>query len=76
MKFWCSTAFMNTPQLPEVARMLDEAGYYGALISDHVIYPQELKSPYPYSPHPDGRPIWSPRRPGRTPGCSSEPWPR
>jgi probable F420-dependent oxidoreductase len=60
MKFWCSTAFMNSPQLPEVARMLDEAGYYGALVSDHLIYPKELKSPYPYSPHPDGRPIWEP----------------
>jgi probable F420-dependent oxidoreductase len=40
--------------------MLDEAGYYGALVSDHLIYPKELKSPYPYSPHPDGRPIWEP----------------
>jgi len=60
MKFWCSTAFMSSPQLPPVARMLDEAGYHGALVSDHVIYPKQLSSPYPYSPHPDGRPIWEP----------------
>lgn len=60
MKFWCSTAFMSSPQLPPVARMLDENGYHGAFVSDHVIYPKELRSPYPYSPHPDGRPIWAP----------------
>jgi probable F420-dependent oxidoreductase len=58
MKFWCSTAFMSSPQLPPVAKMLDEAGYHGALVSDHLVYPKELKSPYPYSPFPDGRPIW------------------
>ena len=60
MKFWCSTAFMSSKELPEVAKMLDDAGYHGALVSDHLIYPKDLKSPYPYSPHPDGRPIWEP----------------
>ena len=60
MKFWCSTAFMSSPELPAVARMLDEAGYHGALVSDHLVYPKDLRSPYPYSPHPDGRPIWEP----------------
>ena len=60
MKFWCSTAFMSSPELPKVAQMLDQAGYHGALMSDHVIYPKELRTPYPYSPHPDGRPIWDP----------------
>lgn len=58
MKFWCSTAFMSSPQLPAVARMLDESGYHGAVVSDHLVYPKELKSAYPYSPFPDGRPIW------------------
>jgi probable F420-dependent oxidoreductase len=60
MKFWCSTAFMSSPELPAVARMLDESGYHGALVSDHLVYPRDLNSPYPYSPHPDGRPIWEP----------------
>lgn len=60
MKFWSSTAFMSSPELPAVAKMLDESGYHGAMLSDHVIYPRDLKSPYPYSPHPDGRPIWEP----------------
>ena len=60
MKFWCSTAFMSSGELPAVATMLDDAGYHGAMVSDHLIYPRDLKSPYPYSPHPDGRPIWEP----------------
>jgi len=60
MKFWASTAFMNSESLIDVARLLDEAGYHGVMISDHICYPQELKSPYPYSPYPDGRPIWEP----------------
>ena len=60
MKFWASTAFMRSDELIDVARMLDDAGYHGVMVSDHVCYPRELKSPYPYSPHPDGRPIWEP----------------
>ena len=60
MKFWASTAFMRSDELIDVARMLDEAGYHGVMVSDHVCYPRELKSPYPYSPHEDGRPIWEP----------------
>jgi probable F420-dependent oxidoreductase len=57
MKFWCGTAFMRTPELPQVARMLDDAGYDGIVTSDHLIYPRELSSPYP---SPSGRPFWAP----------------
>lgn len=57
MEFWCGTAFMKTEEAPAVARMLDEAGYDGMLCSDHLIYPRDLKSPYP---SPTGRPMWSP----------------
>jgi len=51
---------MRSDELIDVARMLDDAGYHGVMVSDHVCYPRELKSPYPYSPHEDGRPIWEP----------------
>lgn len=60
MKFWCATAFMQTPELVPIARLLDEAGYHGLMVSDHLVYPRQLESKYPYSPHPDGRPIWEP----------------
>ena len=58
MKFWCATAFMQSKELVHIAQLLDEAGYHGLMISDHLVYPKELSSKYPYSPHPDGRPIW------------------
>ena len=60
MKFWCATAFMNTTELVHISTLLDQAGYHGLLISDHLCYPKELTSKYPYSPHEDGRPIWEP----------------
>jgi probable F420-dependent oxidoreductase len=60
VKFWAVTAFMRSDELVDVARLLDEAGYYGVTVSDHIFYPRELASPYPYSPYPDGRPIWEP----------------
>lgn len=60
MKFWCATAFMNTAELVHISKMLDRAGYHGLMVSDHLCYPRELTSKYPYSPHPDGRPIWAP----------------
>ena len=60
MKFWCATAFMSTSELVHISTLLDRAGYHGLMVSDHLLYPQELTSKYPYSPHPDGRPIWDP----------------
>jgi probable F420-dependent oxidoreductase len=49
---------MRTTELPAIARMLDEAGYHGMMISDHLIYPRHLRSSYPYSD--DGSPMWQP----------------
>ncbi|MBM3638182.1 MAG: TIGR03619 family F420-dependent LLM class oxidoreductase [Actinobacteria bacterium] len=58
MKFWSATAFMDARQLITVSRLLDEAGYHGIMVSDHLVYPKVLESKYPYSPYPDGRPMW------------------
>ncbi len=60
MKFWCASAFIGTTELVGLARQLDEHGYHGLMVSDHLMYPRQLGSRYPYSPHPDGRPIWEP----------------
>jgi hypothetical protein len=64
MRFWCSTAFIGAPELPHVARMLDEAGYHGALVSGGIIYPKDLRTPYPYPPHPGSPTPPSGGRPG------------
>lgn len=63
MRFWCSTASLRATEHPHVARMLDEAGYHGALLSGGIIYPKNLRTPSPYAPHPDGRPSWVPETP-------------
>ncbi len=63
MRFWCSTAFTPPAELIAIARALDRAGYHGVLTSDHQVYPRNLSSAYPYSPHPDGRPTWDPETP-------------
>ena len=63
MKFWASTAFTDPSQYVHLARACDEAGIHGLMMSDHQIYPKVLQRPYPYSPYPDGRPIWEPETP-------------
>ncbi len=51
---------MDPVELIGISTLLDEAGYHGLMVSDHLVYPRKLESKYPYSPHPDGRPIWEP----------------
>ena len=34
MKFWCGTAFMRTPELPAVARMLEKFELLGPRFDD------------------------------------------
>jgi probable F420-dependent oxidoreductase len=63
MRFWVATAFMEPRSLVPLARLLDEYGFHGLMVSDHLVYPRQLESRYPYSPHPDGRPIWEPDTP-------------
>lgn len=57
MQFWCGTPFMKPTDAPAVARMVDEAGYHGMICADHLIYPRDLRSPYP---SPTGKPGWPP----------------
>jgi len=56
MQFWCGTAFLPTRDIPTVAALLDRSGFYGITTSDHMIYPRELRSPYPTG----GKPPWPP----------------
>ena len=63
MKFWCATAWVDPTVLVGIAQLVDHAGYHGLMASDHLVFPRELASPYPYSPHPDGRPVWDENAP-------------
>lgn len=61
MRFWQAVAFLPTDQLLDVARAADELGFHGIMISDHVFFPKDLQSAYPYSP--TGAPVWEPSTP-------------
>ena len=56
MKFWQVASFSEPDQLLDIARGAEEAGFHGLLLSDHLFFPGELKSKYPYSE--DGKPMF------------------
>jgi probable F420-dependent oxidoreductase len=58
MKFWASTSFSPPEHYVPLAKAADDAGVHGILCSDHIFYPRDLSTPYPYSG--DGSPIWPP----------------
>jgi len=60
MRFHQAVAFLETDQLLELSKACDDTGYAGMYLCDHIFFPKELGSRYPYSPHQDGSPIWSP----------------
>lgn len=58
MKFAISTAFSPIDELCRLAEAADRAGYDMVAVSDHVVHPKEIKSPYPYTA--DGSLRWKP----------------
>ncbi|UXA04999.1 TIGR03619 family F420-dependent LLM class oxidoreductase [Mycobacterium sp. SMC-2] len=58
MKFYISSAFLDTREIIELARAADELGYDGIGIPDHVLNLETLDTPYPYTK--DGQRRWQP----------------
>ena len=58
MKFYISTAYLDSKEIVEIARAADELGYDGIGIPDHVVNLETLKTPYPYTR--DGQRRWQP----------------
>ncbi len=58
MKFYISSAFLNTREIVELAKAADELGYDGIGIPDHVVNLEVLDTPYPYTK--DGSRRWQP----------------
>ena len=56
MRFYVSTAFLDTAEAVEVARAADDLGYEGMAIPDHVVNLETLRTPYPYTK--DGKRRW------------------
>jgi alkanesulfonate monooxygenase SsuD/methylene tetrahydromethanopterin reductase-like flavin-dependent oxidoreductase (luciferase family) len=61
MKFWQSASFSEPDQLVEIAKLAEEVGFDGVLVSDHLFFPEKLVSKYPYTP--DGVPGFTPETP-------------
>ena len=61
MKFWQAVSFTEIDQLVEVAKLVEQVGFDGILVSDHLFFPEKLGSKYPYTP--DGVPGFTPETP-------------
>lgn len=68
MKFYVSSAFLNTPEIIEIAKAADELGYDGIGIPDHVVNLETLQTPTPIPRTGSGDGSRSPT--GPTPGSS------
>lgn len=61
MDFFIAVAYSEPEHLGEIARAAESAGFGGIVVSDHVIQPGTLETPYPYTE--DGKPRWPPGTP-------------
>jgi probable F420-dependent oxidoreductase len=61
VKFWLGVAFLHPQEMLDMARVADGSGYHGIAVSDHVVYPEKLSTPYPYTS--DGSPPFAPDTP-------------
>jgi probable F420-dependent oxidoreductase len=58
VKFITSLAFSDPAQILPLAKACDAAGFDAVAVSDHLVHPQQIDTPYPYTP--DGSPRWEP----------------
>ncbi len=61
MDFAIALAYNDPEELPALAQAAEESGFAGVILSDHVLYPEKLETPYPYTA--GGRPPWQPETP-------------
>ena len=55
MRFVLSTSFSSVADLKELAKTADSCGWEAMSFSDHVVNPQTLKTPYPYTENGERR---------------------
>lgn len=58
MKFVLSTSFSSVAHLTELAPVADKHGWHAMSFSDHVVNPEQINTPYPYTE--DGSRRWEP----------------
>lgn len=57
MKFVLSTSFSSVAHLTAIAPVADTHGWHAMSFSDHVVHPEQINTPYPYTE--DGSRRWS-----------------
>ena len=55
MKFVISTSFSSVSHLTALAPVADSHGWHAMSFSDHVVNPQEITTPYPYTENGERR---------------------
>ena len=58
MKWVMSIAFTDPAQYVPLARAAEAAGFEAIALSDHVVHPEKILTPYPYTAN--GEPRWQP----------------
>lgn len=58
MKFACHLAFGPVDHMVPMARAVEESGFDSVALSDHVVHPEKIHTPYPYTD--DGSLRWEP----------------
>ena len=61
LDFCIAVAYSDPEDLCEIALAAESSGFGGIVVSDHVIHPAQLSTPYPYTA--DGQPRWEPDTP-------------
>ena len=56
MQFAVALAYNDPEDLPALARAAEDSGFASVILSDHVLYPKNLATDYPYTS--TGRPPW------------------
>lgn len=61
MRFWQFLRFTAPEELPALAQKVEESLFHGVVLGDHLVFPEKIESPYPYST--DGKVLWDPATP-------------
>ena len=61
MRFWQFLRFTAPEQLPALAQKVEASLFDGVVLGDHMVFPEKIESPYPYSK--DGAVLWDPDTP-------------
>jgi probable F420-dependent oxidoreductase len=49
VKYWVNVGFLQLEQLVPVAQAAEQLGFEGVTLPDHLFFPEQIDSPYPYS---------------------------